>query len=396
MIQMKKQGDKAKATVVNERGTWQHCLSRFLQGGLKLLPKSTCNTLLKDSSQLIDAFMPLHHQKVFYISLDIKDLYFALEPELLFLRLKQKLVDNSLLFQNSFNMSIYVFLDLVKLYLSSTVIDFNDELYIQNKGVCIGSSIAPFLADIYLEPLDNFCADLASKTSVTIKRYVDDFVLLAFNKTVLHEVVDNIISSNKELLFQVEDPLLNDLQFLDLVLSGAGSKFCWKYGNGKNKPLLSAYSAHSKIVKRSVVSSCILNAMSKSCNDLVFVSINLQIQRLLNVGYDFDFLISLWPKILKKVFSGNSGSTDEFSKKPFVVLPYYHNFSHCLLKIAAKFNVKIVFKIPFKLSNLTPFSKSFSNFSCPTKHRSSLITPCQCNVVYLIPFSCGSNYVGEN
>src|SRR5690606_15734246 len=120
--------------------------------------------------------------------------YFSLDPDLLFLRLKCKLEDNMMKFQSEFCLPIYVFLDLIKLYLACTVVSVNGKLFIQKKGVCIGSSIAPFLAEIYLGSLDELCLELMSEFNVHIFRYVDDILLLGLDKSVLLHVI-NVIKS---------------------------------------------------------------------------------------------------------------------------------------------------------------------------------------------------------
>lgn len=46
------------------------------------------------------------------------------------------------------------FLTMLEAYLSSTFISFDSHLYVQKKGICIGSCLAPILCGIFLAQID--------------------------------------------------------------------------------------------------------------------------------------------------------------------------------------------------------------------------------------------------
>lgn len=73
------------------------------------------------------------------------------------------------------NVSVETFLELLALYLESTAVGIGDELFVQKTGVCIGSSVAPVLSDIFLSGVDRAIQDCLSD-SVKIFRYVDDYL----------------------------------------------------------------------------------------------------------------------------------------------------------------------------------------------------------------------------
>ncbi|KAH7983342.1 hypothetical protein HPB52_011275 [Rhipicephalus sanguineus] len=57
-------------------------------------------------------------------------------------------------FQNTVGTSIESFNDLLFKYLESTVINHNDNFYVQKAGICIGSRVAPVLSDLLVAQFD--------------------------------------------------------------------------------------------------------------------------------------------------------------------------------------------------------------------------------------------------
>lgn len=52
-------------------------------------------------------------------------------------------------FHSSSGLSTESFLELLSFYLANTYVSFNDRVFIQREGVCIGSSIAPILSTLF-------------------------------------------------------------------------------------------------------------------------------------------------------------------------------------------------------------------------------------------------------
>ncbi|XP_040062456.1 uncharacterized protein LOC120837287, partial [Ixodes scapularis] len=78
------------------------------------------------------------------------------------------------------------------------------------------------------------------------------------------------------------------------------------------------------------------------------------------------------------------------------VIPYIHNPSHNLKKVAAHFEVPVVFSAPHKLSHLCSKinNKKGEGKVCQKKHANQYVE-CATSVVYNIPLSCGKSYVGQ-
>lgn len=129
-------------------------------------------------SDYLQRQFPAH---VYGFSLDIKDLYYSLPHS----ELKDVISEGidhygSVRFQTASGVDANTFLDLLGLYLRSSLVEFNSVFFVQRKGVCIGSCLAPMLNDIMPA---RHCRQLevmlrASKT-VRVFRYVDDFLVLS-------------------------------------------------------------------------------------------------------------------------------------------------------------------------------------------------------------------------
>ena len=79
------------------------------------------------------------------------------------------------------------------------------------------------------------------------------------------------------------------------------------------------------------------------------------------------------------------------------MIPYMHSVAHNLKKVAQRYNVPIVFSGPKKLGRLCSKINNPRPIAdpCNTKHRNKYVE-CMTGVLYGIPMSCGSSYVGQS
>ncbi|CAN8002462.1 unnamed protein product [Ixodes hexagonus] len=154
--------------------------------------------------------------------------------------------------------------------------------YAQKQGVCIGSSLAPILSEVYLSTLDQAVhARLQSfpQGCAIIRRYVDEIFICVFGGPSVDWGVALIKEQARELFFTREDSIGGCLTFLDLkVFSSVG--LCWSYGKEAPKPVLAYQSCHPKTVKRGIVFSLFRNALKKSCAHHLEEAFSLQFSRL--------------------------------------------------------------------------------------------------------------------
>lgn len=70
------------------------------------------------------------------------------------------------------------FLELLALYLISRFTTWEEGIFIQKTGVCIGSCVAPVLSDIFLAALDrNLASKLETLRVVNLFRFVEDYLV---------------------------------------------------------------------------------------------------------------------------------------------------------------------------------------------------------------------------
>lgn len=98
---------------------------------------------------------------------------------------------------------------------------------------------------------------------VKLFRFVDDYLVSVKNclgGIVLPEVIKTFRRNGFRLEYTVELPKESKIQLLDLVIKLTPFHTCWMYKPRSTKPLLSYESAHSKLVKNGVATSCIKTA----------------------------------------------------------------------------------------------------------------------------------------
>lgn len=88
-------------------------------------------------------------------SVHIKDLYYSLPHEEL-LKCVEESIDciGALQFQNSANVTVDGFLELLEFYLRSTFAEWDGNYYVQKQDVCMGSCLAPVFSNLILAHLD--------------------------------------------------------------------------------------------------------------------------------------------------------------------------------------------------------------------------------------------------
>ncbi|CAN7950138.1 unnamed protein product, partial [Ixodes hexagonus] len=300
-------------------------------------------------------------------------------------------------------MTVEDFLDLLLFYLKSAFAEWNKGIYLQKRGICIGSCLAPILSDIFLAYYDRVLLDRLSAVNVRrVFRFVDDFlVFLNYDAPHFHSVVDSLLTIFKDALHPLklthEVPVDGVIRFLDIKLTLSENHTCWIYQPRATKPLLPFNSSHSKLVKRGIANLCFKNALRRSCRHVTRLSILEQSERLLSAGYPKDVLVSVAEVILKRLRAKASPCPEEARRtQKFAVVPYLHKTAHNLKKIASRIGTKVVFSAPDKLAKLSHLTNPFRKASvgCVKKHRSPFVA-CVEGVVYQIPLSCGKKYVGQ-
>lgn len=122
-------------------------------------------------------------------------------------------------------------------------------------------------------------------------------------------------------------------------------------------------------------------------------SFQAQVQRLKTSGFPSSILFEVAESLLTN--SGQRVRTRETNQRP-AVLPYIHQITHNLKKIASKYQVQVALSAPDKLRRLCPRINHLQpqQAECKVRHQQQYVD-CQRGVVYEIPFTCGKIYVGQ-
>lgn len=165
--------------IVSENGAWQKSLATFLQKKLNIL--SIDDPFLIDSSEHVIQFLNLNPDKRYNaFSVDIKDLYYSLPHDKLLTCIEEAIDQHgAIAFQNSAGVTASDLINLISFYLKSTYVTWDDDVFIQKNGVCIGSACAPVLSNIFLAYHDRILSmRLQGSSVVKIFRYVDDYLVI--------------------------------------------------------------------------------------------------------------------------------------------------------------------------------------------------------------------------
>ncbi|CAN7949904.1 unnamed protein product, partial [Ixodes hexagonus] len=236
-------------------------------------------------------------------------------------------------------------------------------------------------------------ANTISSTHVShIFRYVDDYLVLLKERPIDNEklLLNNIRSCFLEqaecLKFTDESPENSTLQFLDLKLSFLDDHTCWMYFPRSKKRLLPYDSAHSKLIKRAIVTSCFSTALKKSRLHSAEKSFEVQVQRLQFSGFPNSILFDVAERLL---MSQRRERNKETRRRP-AIMPYIHRLSHNIKRVASKYDVQVALSAPNKLKRLCPKinNKKEEHVDCKVNHQHKYVD-CSCGIVYEIPFSCG-------
>lgn len=236
---------------------------------------------------------------------------------------------------------------------------------------------------------------------VKIFRFIDDYFVV-FKGAVSYQssvftALGTFTHHLRPLNITHELLLDNTIKLLDLKLQFSHNLTCWQYEPRARKPLLSFSSGHSKILKRGVVKSCILNTLKKSGPHNMQESVDTQVNRLKQAGFPKPLLTAVAHDVLKECKCyGVRQKKEEKSKQKYAIIHYKHGASQRLKKIGEKADVNVTFSTPPKLFTLC--KKSYGSADkcvCDMLHKLKFIDCIAC-VAYVIPLDCGKKYIGQS
>lgn len=147
-------------------------------------------------------------------------------------------------FQNECGTCVDRFLDLVMLYLRSSVVQFAGKVHLQKEGVCIGSCLVLVLSDLLLDHYDrDVQRSLPESHAKNVFRYVDGYLVFI---DAGENGFDTMVQSVYGIFGKTMDGLTlttellegGTLRFHDLLPLLKNEHVCWRYAPRSAKSLL--------------------------------------------------------------------------------------------------------------------------------------------------------------
>lgn len=141
--------DHPLRAIVTEEGSWQKVVSSFLKKSLEVLVP-TDPFLLQSSMSLVECLQRGFPGANAAFSVDVVDLFYSVPHDELFRAVRELIEATGIVsFQNACGITLDSFLELLKVYLISTIVQHGEKFFVQNRGICIGSCVAPVLCNIF-------------------------------------------------------------------------------------------------------------------------------------------------------------------------------------------------------------------------------------------------------
>lgn len=267
---------------------------------------------------------------------------------------------------------------------------YDNRIYIQNKGLPMGSPASPIVADIIMEKLLDDCIEKLDIKPKIITKYVDDLFCI-INKDGIDNMLKIFNDFNTNIKFTIEEEHNSRLPYLDTVLIRRENKLLL---NWYQKPMASGriinyYSKHN----RRIIINTARNLIEKVFNisDREFHKENKE--KIITILKDNSFPLKLIYKLInqfKNKIRNNNNNDDTMEPKIYKSITYIPGISERINRsnIFDTNKYKIAFRTYNTLNRL--FSK--------TKDKTKKLD--MSNVVYKIPckgndnINCNKVYVG--
>jgi hypothetical protein len=324
-------------------------------------------------------------------SLDIQDLYTNIPVDTAIDITLERLIENNKLDNLPFTKN-----DIKKLLtisLNNSYCQFNGKFYKQKKGLPMGNTLSPILADIYM---DEYQQKYLQKVNVPNKiwRYVDDILIITkMNEQQLKNYINELNDIEGTIKFTHEFEQNKELNFLDTTLkrlndhSDSKLKIRWFRKETAADRLLNYESSHGKSIKNNIVKNMTTRILETTQDNKEQEEDLIKLKNmLLNSNYPVKEIEKLMKNTCQEFKLNNDTSknisnqnNDSEEIKYSLSLPYVPGMEVLKRKLEKKLKIKLYFSYPHKLQS---------------QFNHSLKTPSK-SVIYQIPCSCKQTYVGQ-
>lgn len=270
--------------------------ARYIGEHFKYIYKDS-NIIISDTRSLITQLEQLILPPKYIIATaDITNLYGEIPLNHLqqILEKANVLLDNNIGNINLIDNTHHKFMtSLSRIVLNNNYLQFNNKIYIQNKGVAMGSALGPTMANIYLH--DKIDSHLPTLPGVLfVRRYLDDVLFILEDNTDILQLQNQLNKLNHPYMnFTIESSNIH-ANFLDLdIMAQEGKVILKNYVKPVNKFLyLPFISFHTQQVKRGFIITELKRLIKNSSTESFFnESAAMFAHNLLARGYPIQYIL---------------------------------------------------------------------------------------------------------
>ena len=250
-------------------------------------------------------------------------------------------------------------LSLLNFCLSQDFFSFNNKLYKQPDGLAMGSCLSPFLADLFMDHLENnFILTNNNSEIIHWFRYVDDCLCIlncdAHGAENLFKKLNNI---HPKISFTLEVESNQKINFLDLTITKTFGKLEFSiYRKPTQTDHLIPYHSNHPQQHKMASFHCYINRLLNIplSTENYKKEINILKQLAYNSGYDPNLIHTLIKKTKIKKLKKQIYPKPEINTQKYISIPFvHHNLNNNLTKIFKKIldNVTISYKNKNSLSS---------------------------------------------
>ncbi|CAF1126020.1 unnamed protein product [Adineta steineri] len=350
-------------------------VSKFVFNIIKEL-RSTISNVVTNTTKFVDNinYLPLNINENL-ASLDIQDLFTNIPVtravDIVIHRLNEsKKLENTKLTKTDIKRLLLV-------SLNNSYFQFNNKFYRQTKGLPMGNTLSPLIADIYM---DYYSKEHLKQININNKifRYVDDILIITkMTETELKEYINKLNKIKGKIRFTHEFEENNSIPFLDTKLTKINDnnqmkiKVRWFRKSTASNRFLNYESDHGKSIKRNIVQNMTTRILhttketEEQKDDLEKLKI-----MLLNSNYPPNEIEHLIKQTCQEFNNPKEKTKKKNDMKYILCLPYVRGIEVLKRKLE-KLKIQLYFSYPNKL-------QSSFNQSLKTQSK-SIIYQIQCN-----------------
>jgi hypothetical protein len=203
--------------LVNFKSAPSYKISKLILQQLQTLIELPNKYNVKNSTELINKINNTQiTEKSKIYSFDIKNLYTNIP-----IKETINIIENKLKDINSTTDNIKYYTNALQNILQQNYCTFNNEIFIANDGLAMGSPLSGFLSEIFIQEHEDKLINSLNKTyNITFwARYVDDIICIFDNTVDPTIALNNINNIHKHLQFTIEEEQNKQINFLDLTIS---------------------------------------------------------------------------------------------------------------------------------------------------------------------------------